>query len=332
MNYVKKTVVIKEVEKGFSISDKPVSGIARVEIENGVSGFFLSTINFKSVSDMKYFCFLIDSHNKLFEFDLGIKPLSFFKSLDATPSIDNGWAVGVTLLDGCEYTVVAFANADGLNFSLSDFRKVLDKKSQQLKKQVKKEIEKTPPKEECVYDDEAVATENYFDLDDSINQKLKTIEGKENERLLDENDLPNIKVEEETEKDQNCFDRFEDALLESPVGEYTEDSPYFLDAERELKEIFSKFPPEDSLLRAFPNSKWAKINYSKDKFYVVGLITENEKPKYICYGVPSEYSSTPPKELEDFCSFVPLPFLDKKGDGYWMMFQDAISGDCIKKN
>ena len=90
------------------------------------------------------------------------------------------------------------------------------------------------------------------------------------------------------------------------------------------------FPEEPALSKIIPESRWAKINYSSDKFYVVGVINENEKEKYICYGVPAKYSAKPPKELKGFCSFVPLSYFDMKGDGYWMMFQSAITGECVK--
>ena len=64
---------------------------------------------------------------------------------------------------------------------------------------------------------------------------------------------------------------------------------------------------------------------------IVGLVKEGGKEKYICYGVPAVYSKEPPKELKGFCSFIPLSVFDMKGDGYWMMFQDAVTGECIKK-
>ena len=46
--------------------------------------------------------------------------------------------------------------------------------------------------------------------------------------------------------------------------------------------------------------------------------------------MPSVYSETPPKELDGYCSFIPLSVFDMKGDGFWMMFQDAVTGECIK--
>jgi hypothetical protein len=64
---------------------------------------------------------------------------------------------------------------------------------------------------------------------------------------------------------------------------------------------------------------------------VVGLVLESGKEKYICYGVPCTYSKNPPKELKGFCSFIPLSIFDLTGKGYWMMFQDAITGEHVQK-
>ena len=63
----------------------------------------------------------------------------------------------------------------------------------------------------------------------------------------------------------------------------------------------------------------------------MGVIKEDNLPKYICYGVPGAYSETPPKELDGYCTFIPLSVFDIMGDGFWMMFQDAITGECILK-
>ena len=82
----------------------------------------------------------------------------------------------------------------------------------------------------------------------------------------------------------------------------------------------------------FYDSTFVKIAYAEDKYYVVGLVKEEQKEKYICYGVPGEYSTTPPKELKGYCSFVPTSIFDMQGNGYWMMFQCAITGECLSAN
>ena len=65
------------------------------------------------------------------------------------------------------------------------------------------------------------------------------------------------------------------------------------------------------------------------EYYTVGLIYDQKKPAYICYGVPGKYSKEPPKELKGYCSYLPLSLFDLGGDGYWMMYQNADSGECV---
>ena len=96
----------------------------------------------------------------------------------------------------------------------------------------------------------------------------------------------------------------------------------------QLQNIFDKFEAYDKLNCIFPQSQWAKVNYSKDMFYVVGVIKENQTEKYICYGVPAQNSKKPPKELDGFCKFIALDNCPEY-IGFWIMFQDAQNGKCI---
>jgi len=192
----------------------------------------------------------------------------------------------------------------------------------------------TPPDEfnrlrgQSGYDDEAVATVNYYELDEDIKSKLDTLKELRNGNSPFENELPFSSGEKETFKTYDSAHRTQD---EEGARERKTDerSDYFSTVKEELICLFDKYPPEDTLMKTFHDSKWAKIHYSKDKYYVVGLIKEDGKEKYICYGVPAVYSPKPPQELKGFCSFIPLSIFNMKGDGYWMMFQDAISGECI---
>jgi hypothetical protein len=183
------------------------------------------------------------------------------------------------------------------------------------------------------YDDEVVATENYFELEDDLSEKLKIIENLAN-NVRTENGVSDFFGQEETEKNENQPDSFENERSSSScqnLRKFGPQNPYYLTKKAELDQIFAKFPKEENLSLTFSSDKWAKITYTEDKFYVVGLIFSDGKEKYICYGVPSNYSKNPPKELTGFCSFVPLSVFDLKGKGYWMMFQDAITGEHVQK-
>lgn len=102
---------------------------------------------------------------------------------------------------------------------------------------------------------------------------------------------------------------------------------FYLSVKPQLDEIFVCFPECDDLEEVVPNSKWAKIQV-EDGFYVVGLILDGEVVRYISYGVPALKNSCPPSEIRDVA--VWLDDGKKEGNGYWVIYQDAMTGQCLK--
>ena len=102
---------------------------------------------------------------------------------------------------------------------------------------------------------------------------------------------------------------------------------FYLSVKPQLDEIFVCFPECDDLEGVVPNSKWAKIQV-EDGFYVVGLILDGEVVRYISYGVPATKNSCPPSEIRDVA--VWLDDGKKEGNGYWVIYQDAMTGQCLK--
>ncbi len=335
MNFQKKVLVLKSTD--CTISQKTLSGLARIEIENGVAEFHLSLVNLSKCSGVEYFIMIIDSNSACFEFFLGKRPSSFAHLFHSVPCLDNGISIGLYSVKDNVPLTIAFAS-DG-KISLNDFKrliteKYINKRKQDLKLEQEKNQQSTIPSEnnDCFlqYNDEAVATENYFDLDKEIQQKLLEVKQKEfiNDKCSTENELFNLDGKEKTQEERSIDNYAEDekGLCEC---QKSQEQPYYQSVKDELTQLFYKFPKEDNLCNLFKESSWVKINYSKDKFYVVGLIFQDNKEKYICYGVPANYSKTPPKELAGYCSFIPLSVLDMFGKGYWIMFQDAVSGKCV---
>lgn len=98
----------------------------------------------------------------------------------------------------------------------------------------------------------------------------------------------------------------------------------------QLDEMLEKNPPDDILNNIIPNSKFVKIE--NESPYVLGVIYEDNVLKYIAYGVPGEYTSLPPKELGVHYQWLPLNPRDVMSDGYFMIYQDAITGDLVEIN
>lgn len=108
-------------------------------------------------------------------------------------------------------------------------------------------------------------------------------------------------------------------------------SNFYLAVKPQLDEMFICYPREEKLERAVANSKWVKVDCEND-YYVVGIIYEIDEPQYICYGIPGNYNIKPPEEIEELCDWVPLDSSNKFGEGYWMIFQNAENGKCVRRS
>ncbi len=98
----------------------------------------------------------------------------------------------------------------------------------------------------------------------------------------------------------------------------------------QLDELFEKYQHETNLEKLIESSKWVKINHEYDnKYYVVGIIYKDNDIKYICYGVPGNYNTEPPRELRGYSQWLPTDVADPYNKGYWVMYQDADTGENV---
>ncbi|MBR1983390.1 MAG: hypothetical protein IKA12_01750 [Clostridia bacterium] len=338
MNFSKDVLILKQTVSGYSLDGKALSGIFRLEQESGVFTIFLTTINARFNSCGEYALYFFDG-KELYKFNLGSLPQTFSHTLEFCPNAVSGFSVGIAFESNGIPIIVAFSKTENCKADFSEFKSMVSARALKERKNLEKEQETNAcvtPTEDFVckdvqFDDEAVATENYYAIDEQINEKLKTLE-EQNGRVQPEICNDDYKSQDFTQENKEIFIGSQIQDERDFSQKYSKDFPYYNYAKRELEEIFNKFPIDLSLTKLFPDSTFVRINYSSDKYYVVGVIKENKKEKYICYGVPSPYSEKAPKELEGFCSFIPLSIFETKGDGYFMMFQDAITGECIKKD
>ncbi len=93
----------------------------------------------------------------------------------------------------------------------------------------------------------------------------------------------------------------------------------------DIEKIFSSYPKEEGLERAMEGSRWARIGYGKNRYYVFGVLSVEGSPRYICYGVPSADGKNPPSGLGGYATYFPVA-----GGGYWIMYQDANTGVSVK--
>ena len=352
MAYAKKFLVLKELTPGFSVNGRAVSGVARAEQDGDVE-INLSLINFAAVTEGGYFAALLFPDGKMFAEELGISPFSFSKRY--AEDIRNGGFVCMIAYIG-ETIIPVALGAGEMPFEKERLTEFLHEKylqaqaPQSAAETAEKEKQNVTDTEETVsftpqpaapqaeivesiappdYDDTAVATENYYLSEDADVSALKIKEEKDNEQSvyqLDDTAGFESKDEGGAKKEETAGSEndFHAAFGKSFEGDY------FASVKDELDRIFAEYPEEDCLKATIPDSSWVKIDY-KSNYYLVGIVREKKQPKYICYGVPAKYSPYPPKELAGYCTFIPLSIFEMKGDGFWMLFQDAKTGECVIK-
>lgn len=162
---------------------------------------------------------------------------------------------------------------------------------------------------------------------------------KEVEELIDneinkpEDEMVEQEVDNEEELDES--DEVEDDELEKDIFQEEnkklnnlEGNQFFELISEQIDDLFENYPRVDELEELLPNSKWVKIDFENDgNEYVLGLIYDQFDLKYICYGVPGEFNSVPPKQLGE-CQWLPLNPKEPV-DGYWVIYQDASTGEKV---
>lgn len=80
----------------------------------------------------------------------------------------------------------------------------------------------------------------------------------------------------------------------------------------------------------FPSSEWVKISYPGPTgwwHYISGKIYKGSTVVAKVLGVPGEYGMAPPIWLEGFGTYMRCATSDARG--YWLMFQDAETGEVL---
>lgn len=170
------------------------------------------------------------------------------------------------------------------------------------------------------YDDEVVAAENYYAYESESGMKR----GGENENATDADENVGVQSGGFKKKEADEYDL--SAFVDEENG--GEKGTYYERIKPQIERLFEEFNEEKSLSEVVPDSRWVKIKYDGDDYYVVGVIYDKNRPLYICYGVEGRYGEKPEK-IGDYCSFIPSSIFNLKGDGYWVMYQSAISGKCL---
>ena len=171
----------------------------------------------------------------------------------------------------------------------------------------------------------------------SAPEKESAEEKKEKEQRA-EKSAPEIEsIEKNKEQESGLFEKEESKQPpqeakeeeEREKSEGREGKTRFLGAiSASLEELFSLYPAEERLAGVVPFSKWVRVRLESG-YYVVGVISDQEgAARYLAYGVPDKDNASPPDAYPACRGWLPL---EEDGAGYWMMYQDAITGEIVKK-
>ena len=342
MVYIKKLCILKQVASGFAADGKKVSALLTAEKSGGRLSLSLALIGFAPLSSGRYRFLVCDGHGTAESFDIPTPAGTSVKKYSELDIADNFCCL--VCFAGGSVSPVAFGKCGDKTYDIKKLCALLAEEDSPGKKPRTSETEaETPANEthartaggkkqgaadadgagaagpaEPPYDDEVVATENYYEF--------------EKDGTADEN------KERETEKARTGGEnagKDEDAqsLFRFTGGENRAANAgacYYEKVKNEIESLLEKHPTEDALEKSIPLSRWARIEFSKGKYYTVGVIRDEKGPRYICYGVPAASRGEPPAALKGYCSFLPASAFDADGKGYWMMFQDAETGQCVK--
>lgn len=288
MGYTKNIAVIKGVQGGFSADGGNLSGLVKAERYARDLKVELSLINFAPLAEGRYVAAISDgAHTEIIEGG------AFEGRSDV--NTDSGFAAAVFYIN-YEVKLIATAVCGNFGGALAGLKSAVERAEGKIKKA-------------APYEDEAIAEENYYEFKPPYEGGKPVCENKE-EKAVGSGICPN----------ETGFNARKKPAEKLPQG-------VFYDKMRgEIEEIFATFPPFEELCAAVDGSKWAKISYGDDSFYVFGVIYLNGA-KYICYGIPAKDSVAPPASMRGLASFLPLE--TEYGVGFWVMYQDAQTGESI---
>lgn len=170
----------------------------------------------------------------------------------------------------------------------------------------------------------------------SAPEKESAEEEKEKEQRDKKSAPEKERVEKKREQESGLFEKEESEQPpqeakeeERGKSEGREGKTRFLGAiSASLEELFSLYPAEERLAGVVPFSKWVRVPLESG-YYVVGVISDQEgAARYLAYGVPDKDNASPPDAYPACRGWLPL---EEDGAGYWMMYQDAITGEIVKK-
>lgn len=323
---IRKMCILKQLKKGFSADGAPLGGVIRVEKYGKPVVLQISLINFAPLSEGQYVCVLCDKSGERLIFPLTPR-VGEYRADDTPFDPEKGFCALICFVKS-EVVCLAAGQNGGGSYSLKLLLDGLTPPEKSLPSRPKdaENTKKTVPmpeitqkkeeiRKEKKYDDEAISEENYYARRD---RKEKACKGMEDENA--------VAASAEEKAHGTGAQKNEDDTVEELFRpfKFTDGQSYYLKVKDELESLFSKGERMRALEGAIPNSEWVNVTDG----CAVGLIYEELHVRYIAYALPAR-GDTPPKDMKDAC-FIPTAGESGACGGYFVLFQDAATGACVR--
>lgn len=160
------------------------------------------------------------------------------------------------------------------------------------------------------YDDDAIAEVNYYEAEVTCK--------------VDRDNGPTI--EAERAECAACKRTIRDFTVAAASAPPMRKATYGEKRRIEIDKLFATHPTYEPLARLLPGSDWVKVDYDNSRYYAVGKLRD----RYLMYAVPAQYSPMPPREFDGFCDWVASDLSQPMGEGYYVIFQDAVTGKTVR--
>ena len=174
-------------------------------------------------------------------------------------------------------------------------------------------------KTEDFCEDEKTLFDEYLKFENLSAQKVEAKKlcdkDEKNEDLKEEitENLEETENDSLSEKIENTDDFFE--MIKPSIDKLFAENEHFLELEEKID-----------------GTEWVKVPFAGEDsdHYILGKIKDDGVVTHICYGMYAKNKNkTPPEHLKQFCQWLPLNLEDEQSDGYYVFYQDAITGENI---
>ena len=318
MSYEKRICVLKQIKKGFSADGSPLSGVVYAERLGNELTVTPRIAGLSPVREGRYVLFLWADGET---FCVELKANASLK-IGSAPSVKGGFAALLCFVRG-EPEPVAFGSCGAAPEKYTALLPAVraEKKPKmpavplppnELPVPTAPNVprapvvpvpdpapEELPPREERAaarYNDEAIARDNYFRTAGDDDEKTASA----------------VQAEAGAAAPDDAVD-----LAARPRGTLT----YYYEVKEKLDAAFAANPRDGALLKAFPHSEWVRTEGAR-----LGIIYANGVPRYLCVAAEGEF---PPDAMKEHAVFVPKDAFSQS-EGFWVVFQDADTGEYIQ--